>query len=111
MTLRGPVYDKMKFIAQIVLPAVATLYLTLAALWDLPKPQEVAATIVALDTLLGIVLQISSSNFQGDGQMNVIPDPTGKDKLIYDLQLEGDPEDLQHQDQVIFKVKKQTALA
>jgi hypothetical protein len=105
MKFSGPTYDKLKFIAQIVLPALATLYLTLGALWDLPKPQEVAATIVALDTFLGICLQISSTNFQGDSTLNVFQDPTGK--KVFDLALDMEPEDLEDKDVVRLKVKKQ----
>ena len=56
-------YDVLKFIAQIVLPALATLYLTVANIWGLPYGEEISTTVMAIDTFLGAVLMISSSNY------------------------------------------------
>lgn len=61
--MSNKVYDILKFIAQIVLPALATFYVTIAGLWGLPYPEEIAGTIMAIDTLLGAVLMISSANY------------------------------------------------
>lgn len=61
--MSNKVYDILKFIAQIVLPALATFYATLAAIWGLPFEKEIPATIMAIDTLLGAVLMISSHNY------------------------------------------------
>jgi hypothetical protein len=36
MKMSNKIYDILKFIAQIVLPAVATFYVTLASIWGLP---------------------------------------------------------------------------
>jgi len=58
------VYDTLKFIAQIVLPALATFYVTLASLWNLPYAEQISGTIMAIDTLMGAVLMISSSNYK-----------------------------------------------
>ncbi len=57
-------YDILKYIAQIVLPALATLYLTLAGIWGLPYGEAISGTIMAIDTFLGVLLKISSSNYQ-----------------------------------------------
>lgn len=65
--MSNKVYDIFKFIAQIILPALATLYVTLAGLWGLPFPDEIAGTIMAVDTFLGAVLMISSSNYNKKG--------------------------------------------
>ena len=65
--MSNKVYDIFKFIAQIILPALATLYVTLAGLWGLPFPDEIAGTIMAIDTFLGAVLMISSSNYNKKG--------------------------------------------
>ena len=42
MTMSNKVYDVLKFIAQIVLPALATFYLTLAGIWGLPFGEQVS---------------------------------------------------------------------
>ena len=63
MKMSNKVYDVLKYIAQIVLPAVGTLYFTVAGLWNLPYPKEVVATITAIDTFLGIALGISTAQY------------------------------------------------
>ena len=56
-------YDTLKYIAQIVLPAVATLYATLGKLWNLPFITEIPASIMAVDFFLGTLLKISTDNY------------------------------------------------
>ena len=58
------VYDVLKEIALIVLPAFATLYLTLAGIWNLPYPQQVSGTLIAMDTFLGTILHISNKQYK-----------------------------------------------
>lgn len=58
-------YDILKNIALIVLPALATLWLTVSQTWSLPYGEEIAATITAVDVFLGALLKISS-NFYHD---------------------------------------------
>lgn len=61
--MSNKVYDVLKYIAQIVLPAAATLYFTLAQIWGLPYAEQITGTIVALDTFLGVLLKISTNKF------------------------------------------------
>lgn len=56
-------YDTLKWIAQILLPGIATLYFTLSGVWGLPFAEEVVATLTAIDTFLGIILGISTSQY------------------------------------------------
>ncbi len=56
-------YDILKYIAQIVLPALGTLYFALSEIWALPFGSEVVGTITAVDAFLGTVLKISSDNY------------------------------------------------
>lgn len=66
MKMTNKVYDILKFIAQIVLPAIATFYVTIAGIWGLPLGDEISRTVMAVDTLLGAVLMISSSQYKKD---------------------------------------------
>jgi ABC-type dipeptide/oligopeptide/nickel transport system permease component len=59
-------YDFLKWIAQYLLPALATLYATIGKIWGLPYTIEISATLMALDTFLGVCLGISSYTYQGD---------------------------------------------
>ena len=56
-------YDKLKFIAQVVLPAAGTLYAALSGIWGLPYAEQIVGTIVAVDTFLGVVLKISTYQY------------------------------------------------
>lgn len=56
-------YDILKYIAQIVLPALATLYFALSQIWGFPYGEEIVGTIAAVDAFLGAVLKISSDNY------------------------------------------------
>lgn len=62
------VYDVLKEVALVVLPAVSVLYLALAGIWKLPYGQEVSGTIMALDTFLGAVLHVSSKQYNKEKQ-------------------------------------------
>jgi hypothetical protein len=56
-------YDILKEIAQIWLPAIATLYFTLASIWGFPYAEQIVGTISAIDVFLGAVLKISTINY------------------------------------------------
>jgi len=64
MKFSNKVYDILKFIAQIVLPAIATFYVTIASIWGLPLGDEISRTVMAIDTLLGAILMISTSQYK-----------------------------------------------
>ena len=59
--MSGKIYNVFKFIAQIVLPAIATLYVTLASIWGLPYSEQISGTVMAIDTFLGAILLISEN--------------------------------------------------
>lgn len=61
--MSNKVYDILKAIALIWLPALGTLYSMLAGIWGLPYAEEIVGTIVALDTFLGAVLGISTVQY------------------------------------------------
>lgn len=61
--MSNKLYDVLKYIAQIVLPAIGTLYFALAGIWGFPYGEQVVGTITAVDTFLGVILGISSSNY------------------------------------------------
>lgn len=63
MQLQNKTYDILKWIAQIVLPAIGTLYFALAAIWGFPYGEQIIGTITAVDAFLGALLGISSHNY------------------------------------------------
>lgn len=63
MKMTNKVYDILKDIALYVLPALATLILTLGGIWGFPYAEAIAGTITAIDTFLGAILKISSNSY------------------------------------------------
>ena len=57
------VYDVVKWIAQYLLPAVGTLYFAVASIWGMPYAEEIVGTITAIDAFLGVILGISTSQY------------------------------------------------
>ena len=63
MKMSNKAYDVLKYIAQIVLPAMGTLYFALAKIWSFPYGAEVVGTISAVDAFLGALLKISTNQY------------------------------------------------
>ena len=61
--LSNKAYDILKFIAQIVLPALGTLYFALATIWGFPYGEQIVGTITAVDAFLGALLGISTVQY------------------------------------------------
>lgn len=69
--MNDKLYNILKWIAQIVLPALGTLYFAISQIWGLPLGEEIVGTITAVDAFLGALLGISTitynkKNIKGD---------------------------------------------
>ena len=60
---KNKTYDALKYIAQIILPAIGTLYFALASIWGLPYGEQIVGTITAIDAFLGAILGISTAQY------------------------------------------------
>ena len=74
MKLSNKAYDVLKFIAQIVFPALGTLYFALSAIWGLPYGEQIVGTITAVDTFLGALLGISNEKYKRDQELYIKDD-------------------------------------
>ena len=63
MVMNNKVYDVLKWIVIIVIPAITTAYVGLAAIWGFPYAEEVAKTSAVICTLLGALLGISNAQY------------------------------------------------
>jgi hypothetical protein len=63
MLMSNKVYDVMKWIALVFLPAVGALYFGLANIWGFPYAEEVVGTVSVIDTFLGAILMISTNEY------------------------------------------------
>lgn len=70
MKLSNSQYDFLKWVAQILLPSIGTLYFALAKIWGFPYGTEIVGTITAVDTFLGAILKISTDNYNKDGDLD-----------------------------------------
>ena len=68
MKISNRTYDILKWIAQILLPALGTLYFALAQIWHFPYAEQIVGTITAIDCFLGALLGISTYNYNKDGE-------------------------------------------
>lgn len=66
MKMSNSTYNILKWVAQLLLPAIATLYFALSSIWGLPYGEQVVGTITAMDAFLGAILQISTNQFDKD---------------------------------------------
>lgn len=99
----------LKFVAQILLPAIGTLYFGLAAIWNLPSPEKVIGTITVIDTFLGVLLGLSSNAYAKSETRyaGTIKVTDGVDKKLYSLELNDQPETLEAKSEAIFKIAPQ----
>lgn len=102
MKINNQVYDILKWMAQIVLPALGTLYFGLASIWGFPYGEQIVGTITVIDAFLGAILGISSARYNGDGTLLI--DTSGTTKDIYRFELNDGVENLKNKKNVSFKV-------
>ena len=61
--MSNKLYNVLKWIAMLFLPAFGTLYFALAGIWGLPYGEQIVGTITAIDTFLGVILGISTAQY------------------------------------------------
>ena len=61
--MKNKTYDILKYIAQIALPALGTLYFALATIWGFPYGEQIVGTITAVDAFLGALLGLSTIKY------------------------------------------------
>lgn len=64
MIKNNKLYDALVWVAQIVLPALGTLYFALSGIWSFPYGEQVLGTITAIDVFLGAILGLSKVNYR-----------------------------------------------
>ena len=62
--MSNKLYDILKWITMVILPAIGTLYFALAGIWGFPYAEQIGGTVTATVTFMGVVLGISSSQYK-----------------------------------------------
>ena len=68
MKMSNKTYDVLKYITQIVIPAIGTLYFALAGIWGFPYGEQILGTLTAVDTFLGVCLGISTKQYNAEAK-------------------------------------------
>lgn len=113
--MSNKVYDFLKWVVLIAIPAFGTFYQIMANVWNLPAANEVATTSLALATLLGALIGVATANynksdskFDGTLQITNAADPTVPTNYNFDV---GDLDALEQKGEVTLKVDNPDATA
>ena len=93
--------------AQILIPAAGTLYFALDQIWGIFDAERIVGTLTAVDVFLGVVLGISTMNYNKSGRNvdgDMIVDTSHPDKDVFRMALNGDPSDMVGKRKVTFRV-------
>lgn len=108
--LSNGAYNVVKKSATIIFPALSTLYIAIAQIWNLDHVEQVVGTLTALNTFLGVVIQLSKKSYYASsapyvGEIQVKNDGERK---VFSLVVDGDPEELENMSSANFKVSSET---
>lgn len=108
--LSDSAYNVVKKSATIVFPALSALYIALAQIWHFGHVDQVVGTLTALNTFLGVLIQLSKKSYYASsapyvGEIQVKSEGT---KKVFSLVVDGDPEDLENMTSANFKVNSET---
>lgn len=108
--LSDSAYNVVKKSATIVFPALSALYIALAQIWHFGHVDQVVGTLTALNTFLGVLIQLSKKSYYASsapyvGEIQVKNDGA---KKVFSLVVDGDPEDLENMTSANFKVNSET---
>lgn len=57
-------YDILRFIAEVLLPAIGTLYFAISQIWGIPFGEEIVGTITAVDAFLGAIIAYQKAKYE-----------------------------------------------
>lgn len=106
-------YNFGKKLVTIILPAFGTFYFALAGIWNLPYADKVTGTVLAVSTFLGVVLGISTAQYNAsgrafDGQVTMQPATDVSPPIVTGLSLGGlTSKDLEGKKSVTLKVAQE----
>lgn len=107
--LSNRLYDALKWVAQILLPAAGTFYFTLGELWHLPNVAQTVGTITAFDVFLGVLLSVATKKYNQsdakyDGTIEVSETEDGIKQAALVLHNYENPADVVNQQEALFKI-------
>lgn len=98
-------YDILKYVALLIMPALATFVNAVGIVWGIPYTNEATATITAFGVFLGAALGISSKNYEPETHGDLVV--TNGNEVYANFAHE--PEKLKDGDTIVLKVTKPEA--
>ena len=110
--LTNRLYDILKWVTIIGLPAIGTALLTVGEIWDLSYSPKVAETINVIILMFGAMIGISTSQYNRDsliekskaGTLEIGMD--GDDVTLEKLKIEMSPEEIVKREEIVFRIRK-----
>lgn len=104
MKITNKVYDVIKWIVVIIIPAIITLYSSLASIWGFPYAEQITATLAAIEVFLGVVMKISTASYNKtyDGVLHVdtVSDEE-TDRYLFEV---NDLDNISNRDKITLKI-------
>jgi len=101
-------YDLLKFLVQLLIPGLATLYFALANLWNLPAAEEVVGTSAAVAAFLGLFIRASARSYEKSGAAydgTLVVSKSDEGNILYSLEFNGDIDKVPQMNDIRFKVQ------
>lgn len=108
MKIPNKVYDVIKWVSLVVLPAISTLYWSLASIFGWPYAEQITGAVAAIQTLIGALLGVSAKNYEGDGDLLI--DTSREDKDVVRINFNVDPYTVGDRRTFMLKVKPESSL-
>lgn len=109
MKINNKVYDFLKYLAVVGLPALATFVFTVGPIWDFSHVDQIAKTIVAINTLLGALILLNQVKYNNsDERFDGVIDPVAANTQTSTqaLHLKVDEYDAMNEKALVLRVKQ-----
>lgn len=107
--LNEKTYNILKWVAIIFIPALCTALFAIGQIWDVENIGKIVGTLVALNTLLGVSIGVSTATYNAsDAKYDGVIDPMTANAQTSEnaLRLRGDEYDVANQKSVLLKVQE-----
>jgi hypothetical protein len=102
--LSNSMYDRLKFMALVTLPALTSLYFGVAQLWKWPNVAAVVGTMTLLDTFIGSLVGVSNRSYSPPLDGNIHVDKTDPAKDVYSIEMHTPLPEIDKKDSILLKV-------
>jgi len=104
MKINNKTYDAINSTVKIVLPAIGTLYFTVASVWGLPYGEQVVGSLAGVATFLGVLITVAKRGWNNSMDGSIVVNQSDPEKDVYSIELNEPIEELTTNKSVSLKV-------